>query len=124
MRISSYTLCGFLTAVGAMVMISKSNTTNSSFGPGTEFICLTAAIVGGISFMGGEGSIPSLVAGVFALAIVGNGMQLAGWGTYAQFIVRGLILLGAVAFDEYQKSAQRTRLRGSKGAAGQTAGAR
>jgi ribose transport system permease protein len=58
MKISSYTLCGFLTAVGTMVMISKANTTNSSFGPGTEFICLTAAIVGGISFMGGEGSIP------------------------------------------------------------------
>ena len=111
MKISTYTLCGLLTAVGTMVMISKSNTTNSSFGPGTEFICLTAAIVGGISFMGGEGSIPSLVAGVFALAIVGNGMQLAGWGTYAQFIVRGLILLGAVAFDEYQKSAHRTRRR-------------
>lgn len=112
MKISTYAVCGCLTALGTMVMISKSNTTNSSFGPGTEFICLTAAIVGGVSFMGGEGSIPSLVAGVFALAIVGNGMQLAGWGTYAQFIVRGLILLGAVAFDEYQKSAERTRLRG------------
>jgi ribose/xylose/arabinose/galactoside ABC-type transport system permease subunit len=111
MKISTYAVCGFLTALGTMVMISKANTTNSSFGPGTEFVCLTAAIVGGISFMGGEGSIPSLVAGVFALAIVGNGMQLAGWGTYAQFIVRGLILLGAVAFDEYQRSAQRTRRR-------------
>ena len=108
MKISTYTLCGFLTAVGTMVMISKANTVNSSFGPGTEFICLTAAIVGGISFMGGEGSIPALVAGVFTLAIVGNGMQLAGWGTYAQYIVRGLILLGAVAFDEYQRSGSLT----------------
>ena len=124
MKISTYTLCGLLTAVGTMVMISKSNTTNSSFGPGTEFICLTAAIVGGISFMGGEGSIPSLVAGVFALAIVGNGMQLAGWGTYAQFIVRGLILLGAVAFDEYQKSAHRTRRRKILGEAFPSEGAR
>ncbi len=124
MRISTYTVCGFLTAVGTMVMISKSNTTNSSFGPGTEFICLTAAIVGGISFMGGEGSIPSLVGGVFALAIVGNGMQLAGWGTYAQFIVRGIILLGAVAFDEYQKRPRRVRLRSSKGDTAQPAGAR
>jgi ribose transport system permease protein len=110
-KISTYTVCGFLTALGTMVMISKSNTTNSSFGPGTEFICLTAAIVGGVSFMGGEGSIPSLVAGVFALAIVGNGMQLAGWGTYAQFIVRGIILLGAVAFDEYQKRPRAVRRR-------------
>jgi ribose/xylose/arabinose/galactoside ABC-type transport system permease subunit len=30
-------------------------------------------------------------------------MQLAGWGTYAQYIVKGMILLGAVTFDEYQK---------------------
>jgi ribose/xylose/arabinose/galactoside ABC-type transport system permease subunit len=109
MKVSVYTICGFLVAVGTMVMIAKANTTHSSFGPGTEFTALTAAIVGGVSFMGGEGNVPALVAGVFALAVLGNGMQLAGWGTYPQFIVRGLILLGAVAFDEYQKSAKRTR---------------
>jgi ribose/xylose/arabinose/galactoside ABC-type transport system permease subunit len=108
MKITLYTLCGFFTAIGTMVMISKANTTNSSFGPGTEFIALTAAIVGGISFMGGEGNIPALIAGVFLLAVLGNGMQLAGWGTYAQFIVRGLILLGAVTFDEYQRKSKNT----------------
>jgi ABC-type glucose/galactose transport system permease subunit len=79
------------------------NTTSSAFGPGTEFICMTAAIVGGISFMGGEGNMLGLVTGVFILAMLGNGMQLAGWGTYAQYIVKGIILLGAVTFDEYQK---------------------
>ena len=109
MKIAMYAICGFFTAIATMVMISKANTTNPSFGPGTEFIALTAAIVGGVSFMGGEGNIPSLVAGVLLLAVLGNGMQLAGWGTYAQFIVRGLILLGAVAFDQYQRNATRTR---------------
>jgi ribose transport system permease protein len=109
MKIAMYTICGFFTAIATLVMISKANTTNPSFGPGTEFIALTAAIVGGLSFMGGEGNIPSLVAGVFILAVLGNGMQLAGWGTYAQFIVRGLILLGAVAFDQYQRNTTRTR---------------
>jgi ribose/xylose/arabinose/galactoside ABC-type transport system permease subunit len=109
MKIAMYTLCGFITAIATMVMISKANTTNSSFGPGVEFIALTAAIVGGISFMGGEGNIPALVAGVFVLAVLGNGMQLAGWGTYAQFIVRGTILLGAVAFDEYQRNIRQVR---------------
>ena len=109
MKIALYTICGFITAIATMVMISKANTTNSSFGPGVEFIALTAAIVGGISFMGGEGNIPALIAGVFVLAILGNGMQLAGWGTYAQFIVRGTILLGAVAFDEYQRNARLVR---------------
>jgi ribose transport system permease protein len=112
LRVWLYAICGFLTAVATMVMISKANTTHSSFGPGTEFIALTAAIVGGISFMGGEGNMPALVAGVFVLAVVGNGMQLAGWGTYPQFVIRGLILLGAVAFDEYQRNAKRGRHRG------------
>ena len=109
MKVALYAICGFLVAIGTMVMISKADTTNSSFGPGTEFIALTAAIVGGVSFMGGEGNIPALVAGVFVLAVLGNGMQLAGWGIYPQFIVRGIILLGAVAFDEYQRNAKRTR---------------
>ncbi|NTW09481.1 MAG: ABC transporter permease, partial [Anaerolineaceae bacterium] len=109
MKVSIYTVCGFLTAVGTMVMISKANTTNSSFGPGTEFICLTALIVGGVSFMGGEGNIPAIITGVFILAILGNGMQLAGWGTYAQFIVRGLILLGAVMLGEYQRGKRKSR---------------
>lgn len=109
MKIALYTICGFITAIGTMVMISKANTTNSSFGPGIEFIVLTAAIVGGISFMGGEGNIPALVAGVFVLAVLGNGMQLAGWGTYAQFIVRGTILLGAVAFDQNRRIQRRMK---------------
>ena len=111
MKIAVYTWCGFLVAVGTMVMIAKADTMNASFGPGTEFIALTAAIVGGVSFTGGEGNIPALVAGVFILAVIGNGMQLAGWGTYAQYVVRGCILLGAVAFDEYQRNARR----GSRG---------
>jgi ribose transport system permease protein len=109
MKISVYTVCGFFTAIAALVMISKANTTNSSFGPGTEFTALTAAIVGGISFMGGEGNMLGLVTGVFILAVLGNGMQLAGWGTYAQYIVKGIILLGAVSFDELQKNARRAK---------------
>jgi len=108
-KISVYALCGFFFAVATMVMISKSNTTGSNFGPGTEFTVLTAAIVGGVSFMGGEGNMLGLVTGVFILAVLGNGMQLAGWGTYAQYIVRGLILLGAVAFDEYQRMSRSTK---------------
>jgi ribose/xylose/arabinose/galactoside ABC-type transport system permease subunit len=109
MKISVYTVCGFFTAIATMVMISKANTTNSMFGPGTEFTALTAAIVGGISFMGGEGNMLGLVTGVFLLAVLGNGMQLAGWGTYAQYIVKGIILLGAVTFDEFQKNARLTK---------------
>jgi ribose transport system permease protein len=105
-KISVYAICGFFVAIATMVMIAKANTTNSSFGPGTEFTALTAAILGGISFVGGEGSMLGLVIGVFILAVLGNGMQLAGMGTYAQYIVKGMILLAAVGFDEFQRNAR------------------
>ena len=85
-------------------MMAKANVMQSTFGPGTEFTALTAAIIGGISFKGGEGKIWGLVVGVFILKILSNGMQLAGMSTYAQYIVTGIILLAAVGFDEIQKA--------------------
>lgn len=67
---------------------------------------MTAAVVGGISFKGGEGKMWGLVVGVLILDVLGNGMQLVGLNNYAQYIVRGLALLAAVGFDTYQKSAR------------------
>jgi ABC-type xylose transport system permease subunit len=71
---------------------SKADYHQSAFGPGTEILVMTAAVIGGVSFMGGgEGNVVGLVAGVFILAVIGNGMQLVGWGTYAQYLVKGVI---------------------------------
>lgn len=99
-----FALCGFFVSVASMVLFARSGSAASSTGPGTEFNCMTAAVLGGISFKGGEGKMWGLVTGVFILGVLGNGMQLIGMGTYAQYIVRGLVLLGAVGFDTYQKS--------------------
>ncbi|HUW41182.1 MAG TPA: ABC transporter permease [Rectinemataceae bacterium] len=98
-KVLVYVVCGMLFAVATIDMISKSNTTSSSFGPGTEFTCMTAAIIGGISFKGGKGGMVGLVIGVFVLQILGNGMQLSNWGTYSQYIVKGLILVLAISLD-------------------------
>jgi ribose/xylose/arabinose/galactoside ABC-type transport system permease subunit len=98
-RIIVYGICGFCFAVATWVMVSKSNTAASTMGPGTEFTCMTAAIIGGVSFKGGKGTISGLIIGVFIVQILGNGMQLAGWGVYSQYIAKGIILLLAVALD-------------------------
>lgn len=105
-KITLYAICGFFVAIATMVMLSKSNTHNSTFGPGTEFTALTAGLIGGISFKGGEGKIWGLVTGVFVLAVIGNGMQLSGVSTFVQYIIKGLILLAAMTFDEYQKQSK------------------
>jgi ABC-type xylose transport system permease subunit len=70
---------------------------------------MTAAVLGGISFKGGEGKMWGLVTGVLILGVLGNGMQLIGMGTYAQYIVKGFVLLAAVGFDMYQKGSKIAR---------------
>jgi ribose transport system permease protein len=108
-KVLVYALCGFFVAVAAVVLFARSGSAASSTGPGTEFTCMTAAVLGGISFKGGEGKMWGLVTGVLILGVLANGMQLIGLNTYAQYIVKGLVLLAAVGFDTYQKLARPKR---------------
>jgi ribose/xylose/arabinose/galactoside ABC-type transport system permease subunit len=102
--VSSFMISGLFISVASFVLISKQGTTNSTIGPGTEFTVITAAILGGISFTTGEGKMWGLVTGVFLLATIENGMQIAGWNQYIQYVVKGTVLLVALGFDQYQRS--------------------
>lgn len=97
----TYALCGFLFAIAGLDLMAKGNSVSSSTlgSSGVAFTCMTAAIIGGISFMGGKGSMFGLIAGVFVIQVLSNGMQLAGWGTYLQYVVQGVILIMALSFD-------------------------
>ena len=86
-------------AMATSDMRAEQNQTSATTGPGTEISCLTAAIIGGISMKGGKGNVVGMVAGILVMQIIANGMQLAHWGTYAQYTVKGIILLLAIAFD-------------------------
>ncbi len=111
MRISTFMISGMFIAIASFILISKQGTTNSTVGPGTEMTGMTAAILGGISFNSGEGKMWGLVVGVFILAIIENGMQLAGWNQYIQYIVKGLVLLAAIGFDKYQRAVKTKKSR-------------
>ncbi len=101
-KVITYSMCSFFVAIAAIVLFARSGSAASSTGPGTEFTAITAAVLGGISFKGGEGRMLGLVTGVLILGVLSNGMQLIGLNTYAQYIVKGLVLLAAVGFDTWQ----------------------
>ncbi len=96
-------ICGLFTALSSLVLFARTGSAAPATGPGTEFSAMTACVVGGISFKGGEGKMWGVVVGVLILGVLSNGMQLIGMGTYTQFVVKGLVLLAAVGFDTYQK---------------------
>lgn len=94
-----FAITGAIFAIATLDMLAQQNMTSATTGPGTEITCLTAAIIGGISMKGGKGNVVGMVAGIFVMQIIANGMQLAGWGTYTQYLVKGAILIAAIAFD-------------------------
>ena len=106
MRVISFAIRGFFVAVASILLVSRSGSMNSSVGAGTEFTCITAAVLGGVSMAGGEGKVWKVCVGAIILGVLSNGMQFVGLGVYPQYVAKGIILMAAISFDTYQKTAK------------------
>jgi ribose transport system permease protein len=100
----AYTLSGLFAGIAGIVLLSRTNSGQPLAGKGFEFDVLTAAVLGGVSVNGGYGKISNVVAGVFIIGVLSNGMVLLNVSQYVQMVTKGLVLFAAVAFDCIQKS--------------------
>ena len=105
-KVLVFAIAGILYAIAAVVLTARGGSANSGIGPGTEFDSITACVLGGISFIGGEGKVKGIVVGVLILGVLSNGMQLIGMGVYSQYIVKGIILMLSIGYDTIQKTAR------------------
>lgn len=94
---------GFLAAVAGVAFSARMNSAQPGAGNMFELDAIAACFIGGASTTGGIGRIGGALAGGLIMAIMSNGMQLMGASTSTQQIVKGLVLLLAVAFDVYNK---------------------
>lgn len=104
MKVILFAICGFISGITAVLLLSRVFAGQVSTGQGIEFDCLTAALLGGVSFKGGEGTILGLITGVLIIGVLNNAMQLASFPDFSQTVVKGTVLLIAVGFDVYQKN--------------------
>ncbi len=104
MIILVYSLCGFFTAIGAILMLSRLNSAQSATGAGFEFSVLTACVLGGVSVMGGKGRMMGAFVGVLIVGILDNGLVLLNISEYVQLVIKGAILLVAVIYDTMSKA--------------------
>jgi ribose transport system permease protein len=104
MKVFLFMICGFTAAITSVLLLSRVFAGQTVTGQGLEFDCLTAALLGGVSFKGGEGSIFGLVVGILIIGVLNNAMQLASFPDFSQTVVKGAVLLIAVAIDVYQKN--------------------
>ena len=108
-KILLYGICGMFASLAAIVLASRTGSVSVNTGVGTEFTCLTACVVGGISLKGGEGHLWGMVVGVLLVNVLSNGMQLMGMGQYPQYVAKGIVLIAAVGFDAFQKRMKTTQ---------------
>lgn len=105
-----YMFAGFAASIAALIMVGRTNASQPGAGSSYPFDCMTAACLGGISIQGGEGKISGVVVGVIILGILDNGLVLMGVNSNFQSVVKGLILLIAVAIDCYQGKVKKAKI--------------
>ena len=105
-RTSVFALSGVLAGMAGLIEASRTSSAQASTGTGWELTAIAATIVGGTSILGGDGAIWRAVVGVFILALIGNGMNLASINSTYQQGVQGLLILFAVLADQWMRRRQ------------------
>lgn len=94
-----YMIFGILTAVSGIVMTARLNAATTSAGVNMELDAIAAAVIGGTSLLGGEGTVFGAIVGALIMASLDNGMSLMNMDINYQYIIKGFILLLAVWGD-------------------------
>lgn len=100
----TYANMGLLSAVAGIVFAGRLNSASPLAGQGFELDAIASCFIGGASATGGVGTVIGAVIGGLIMGILNNGMSIMGVSVFWQQIVKGLVLLAAVAFDVYSKS--------------------
>lgn len=102
-KIVIYTLSGLFAGLSGVIMLSRINSGQPNTSEGFEMDVITGAVLGGISVAGGEGKLINVIAGVLIMGMLSNGMTLMNLDEYWQWVVKGIVLLAAVTFDNLQR---------------------
>ena len=95
---------GVLSALGGLIIAARQGQAVPAAGRGSELDVIAAVFIGGASAMGGVGQVAGSVVGGFIMGVMNNGMSIVGVNIDWQQVVKGLVLLGAVVFDVYNKN--------------------
>jgi ribose transport system permease protein len=95
----TYVASGLLAGLGGILVASTYQSGDPRYGDKYELYVIAAVVVGGTSLAGGRGTIVGTLIGAFIIGIIDNGMNLLQVNPFAQKVILGLVILGAVMLD-------------------------
>lgn len=95
----TFTAMALLSGICGMMALSRIGSVNGDLGNAFEMDAIAACFIGGASPRGGSGTISGIVVGAALLGVINQGMSIMGLDSNWQYVVKGLILLGAVVAD-------------------------
>lgn len=98
-RMGSFVLGGLMAALSGGLLALSLQSVRPVIGSGYEFDALAAIVVGGVSLLGGAGSVWRVLCGMFVVQLLANLMVLHGLPTIAQGLAKGAVIIAAVAID-------------------------
>jgi ribose transport system permease protein len=98
-KVSVYAISGMLSALAGMLFVSRMNAGQPTVGQGWLMPAITAAIIGGTSLNGGEGTILGTILGAIFMGILANGIVLLGVSAYWERVIIGAVVMLAVVID-------------------------
>ncbi|MBC2851761.1 ribose ABC transporter permease [Cetobacterium sp. 8H] len=98
-KLSAYAISGFLSALAAILYISRYNSIYPNAGQGAELDAIAAVVIGGTSMSGGKGKIVGTLIGALIIGILNNGLNLLGVSSFYQEVIKGIVILIAVVAD-------------------------
>lgn len=103
-KISAFTISGTLVGLASVLLISKEAVGNPNYGSGWELFVIAAVAIGGVSLMGGAGSMIGVIIGVIIMQIISNILILLQINQHMQSVVLGTVIILATVLDIKQRN--------------------
>jgi D-xylose transport system permease protein len=106
-RILCFVISGSMAGLGGVILASRLNSVDLTFGGGTLLLdSISAAVIGGVSLFGGRGRVSGALFGGLIIGMISNGTDLIGSADWVKYVTTGLILLAAVTLDTVARRRQ------------------
>ena len=106
-RILCFVISGAMAGLGGVILASRLNSVDLTFGGGTLLLdSISAAVIGGVSLFGGRGKVSGALFGGLIIGMISNGTDLVGSADWVKYVTTGAILLAAVTLDTVARRRQ------------------